>query len=79
MPSCVAGGAELEPPVRTPHTVYMKEPVPHRRPGLLPTPHHQGRGGRRRQHRRQGRRRAGGGQAPRVIPVMSSTAIPVVS
>ena len=24
MPSCVAGGAELEPPVRTPHTVYVK-------------------------------------------------------
>ena len=24
MPSCVACGAELEPPVRTPHTVYMK-------------------------------------------------------
>ena len=24
MPSCVAGGAELEPPVRAPHTVYVK-------------------------------------------------------
>ena len=24
MPSCVAGGAELEPPVRVPHTVYVK-------------------------------------------------------
>ena len=24
MHSCVAGGAELEPPVRTPHTVYVK-------------------------------------------------------
>ena len=24
MPSCVAGGAELEPSVRTPHTVYVK-------------------------------------------------------
>ena len=24
MPSCVACGAELEPPVRTPHTVYVK-------------------------------------------------------
>ena len=24
MPSCIACGAELEPPVRTPHTVYMK-------------------------------------------------------
>ena len=24
MLSCVAGGAELEPPVRTPHTVYVK-------------------------------------------------------
>ena len=24
MLSCVAGGAELEPPVRAPHTVYVK-------------------------------------------------------
>ena len=24
MPRCVAGGAELEPPVRIPHTVYVK-------------------------------------------------------
>ena len=24
MPNCVACGAELEPPVRTPHTVYVK-------------------------------------------------------
>ena len=24
MLSCVAGGAELEPPVRVPHTVYVK-------------------------------------------------------
>ena len=24
MPSCVACGAELEPPVRAPHTVYVK-------------------------------------------------------
>ena len=24
MPSCVAGGAELEPPVRVPHTVHVK-------------------------------------------------------
>ncbi len=24
MPSCVACGAELEPPARAPHTVYMK-------------------------------------------------------
>ena len=24
MPSCVACGSELEPPVRTPHTVYVK-------------------------------------------------------
>ena len=24
MSKCVAGGAELEPPVRTPHTVYVK-------------------------------------------------------
>ena len=24
MPSCVACAAELEPPVRTPHTVYVK-------------------------------------------------------
>ena len=24
MPSCVACGAELEPPIRTPHTVYAK-------------------------------------------------------
>ena len=24
MPQCVACGAELEPPVRTPHTVYAK-------------------------------------------------------
>ena len=26
MPNCVACGAELEPPVRTPHTVYVKSP-----------------------------------------------------
>ena len=67
MLSCVAGGAQLEPPVHAPHTVYVKTPLPHRRPELLSPPHHQGRG------------RAGGGQAPGVIPVMSSTAIPVVS
>ena len=24
MPNCVACGAEMEPPVRTPHTVYVK-------------------------------------------------------
>ena len=24
MPSCVACGAELEPPIRVPHTVYVK-------------------------------------------------------
>ena len=24
MPSCVAGSTELEPPVRAPHTVYVK-------------------------------------------------------
>ena len=24
MPQCVACGAELEPPLRTPHTVYVK-------------------------------------------------------
>ena len=24
MPSCIACGAELEPPVRVPHTVYVK-------------------------------------------------------
>ena len=26
MLSCVAGGAQLEPPVRVPHTVYVKTP-----------------------------------------------------
>ena len=26
MLSCVAGGAQLEPPVRAPHTVYVKTP-----------------------------------------------------
>ena len=26
MHQCVACGAELEPPVRTPHTVYVKTP-----------------------------------------------------
>ena len=67
MLSCVAGGAQLEPPVHAPHTVYVKTLYRHRRPELLSPPHHQGRG------------RAGGGQAPGVIPVMSSTAIPVVS
>ena len=51
---------------RSPHRP-RQDPLPHRRPGLLSPPHHQGRG------------RAGGGQAPGVIPVMSSTAIPVVS
>ena len=25
MLSCVAGGAQLEPPVRAPHTVYVKK------------------------------------------------------
>ena len=24
MPSCIACGSELEPPVHTPHTVYVK-------------------------------------------------------
>ena len=57
MPSCVAGGAELEPPVRVPHTVYVKTALPHRRQGLMPPRHHQGRGGRRCHHRSQGRRR----------------------
>ena len=42
-----------------PHRL-REEPVPHRRPGLLPTSHRQGRGGRRRHHRGEGRRGAGG-------------------
>ena len=35
MLSCVAGGAQLEPPVHAPHTVHVKtpyRPLPHRRP-----------------------------------------------
>ena len=42
MPQCIARGAELEPPVRAPHTVYVKTLLPHRRPGLLSPPRHQG-------------------------------------
>ena len=64
MPSCVACGAELEPPVRTPHTVYVKSLYRIAGQGLLPPPHHQGRGRRRRHHRGQGRRRSGGGPDP---------------
>ena len=67
MLSCVAGGAQLEPPVRAPHTVYVKKI--YRVAGQNYCRHHIIRA----------RGRAGGGQAPGVIPVMSSTAIPVVS
>ena len=59
---CIACGTELVAArARVPHTVYVKIAVPHRRPGLLPPPHHQGRRGRRRHRRGQGRRRAGYG------------------
>ena len=75
MPSCVAGGAELEPPIpRSPHRL-RQEPVPHRRTGLVPPPHHQGCGGRRRHQRDQCRRRPGGDPAPGVIPAVASDAI----
>ena len=63
MLSCVAGGAQLEPPLRAPHTVYVKTLY---RIGVQ-------------DYCRHHIIRAGGGQAPGVIPVMSSTAIPVVS
>ena len=68
MASCVAGGAELEPPVRAPHTVYMKSLVSDRRPGLLPSSHHQGRGCHRRRRRDQTRRWTGGGRAEGSAP-----------
>ena len=68
MPSCVACGKELEPPVRVLHTVYVKRPVPHRRPGLLPPPHHQGRGGRQGRRRDQTRRRPDGGHIGLAVP-----------
>ena len=67
MPSCVGGGAQLEPPVRAPHTVYVKTLY---RIGVQDYCRH---------HIIRGWRRAGGDPAPGVIPVMSSTAIPVVS
>ena len=56
MPDCVACGAELEPPVRTLHTVYVKT-LYHIGGQDLPPPYHQGCRGRRRHHRGQGRRR----------------------
>ena len=59
MPRCVACGSKLEPPVRSPHRL-RQEPVPHRRPGVLPPPHRQGRGGRRCNHGGQTRRRLSG-------------------
>ena len=75
MLSCVAGGAQLEPPLRAPHTVYVKTLY---RVGVQDYCRH---------HIIRAAVaagvstgvRAGGGQAPGVIPVMSSTAIPVVS
>ena len=51
MPSCVACGAELEPPVRVPHTVYVKSLYRIAGQDYCPPPHH------------QGRRRPGGGHA----------------
>ena len=78
MLSCVAGGAQLEPPVRAPHTVYVKKI--YRVAGQDYCRHHLIRAAvAAGVSTGQGRRRAGGGQAPGVIPVMSSTAIPVVS
>ena len=42
MPKCAFCDAELEPPVRALHTVYVNSFTAHRRPGLLPTLRHQG-------------------------------------
>ena len=52
MPSCVACGAEVEPPVRAPHTVYVKSL--YRIGGQDYCRHHilRARGGRRRRRRR---------------------------
>ena len=57
MPNCAACCAELEPPVHTPPTVYVKTLHRIGRQGLLPTPHNQGCGRRRRHHRGQTRSR----------------------
>ena len=57
MPSCVACGSELEPPVRTPHTVYVKTFYRIAGQDYCHQPHHQGRRGCRRHHQGQGRLR----------------------
>ena len=62
MLSCVGCGAELEPPVRAPHTVYVKTLYRIGGQGLLPSPHREGRGGRRRNQRGQTQSRSGGGR-----------------
>ena len=41
MTHCATCGAELEPPVRAPHTVYVKTLYRIAVPGLLPALHHQ--------------------------------------
>ena len=63
MATCVACGAELEPPVRAPHTVYVK--TLYRIGGQDYCRHHIIRGGRgrRHHHRDQTRRRTGGRRA----------------
>ena len=64
MSNCIACGAELEPPIRAPHTVYVK--TLYRIAGQDYCRHHiiRAADGRRRHHRGQARRRSGGGQAP---------------
>ena len=61
MPNCVACGAELEPPARARHTVYVK--TLYQLAGQTYC-RHQGHGGRRPHHRGEGRRRSGGGCSP---------------
>ena len=57
MLNCVACGAELEPPrPRSPQRLG-EDPVPDRRTGLLPPPHHPGRRGCRHHHQGQSRLR----------------------
>ena len=53
MTHCATCGAELEPPVRAPHTVYVKTLYRIAVPGLLPALHHQSGRGRRRHRRGQ--------------------------
>ena len=62
MAHCIACGAELEPPVRAPHTVYVKSLYRIAGQDYCRHPRHQGRRGRRRDRRGQARRWPGGNE-----------------